>query len=234
MKITEDVLVVNQYTAISIAVLAVFIMLAMMVSPKVNLGLLNLPLIKEDIAIFLQVNKLHYAPLNQFMVLMTQYGRELIWSMVIVVLFIFGGSRGKKTAAIMALAMIVLIPIGIVSKEIVARPRPFIPKADFILAADSQNAYPSGHATIVSAGVVILLTLYSNKNNNNSSSKKKVLSIVLLIEAAIVCFSRVYVGGHYPLDVVGGILLGAGISFLFVGQIRRIQDLYAMASKPFR
>lgn len=224
----------NQYTAISIAVLAVFIMLAVMVSPKVNLSLLNLPLIKEDIAIFLQVNKSHYAQLNQFMVLMTQYGRELVWSMVIVVLFIFGGSRGKKTAAIMALAMIVLIPIGIVSKEIVARPRPFIPKADFILAADSQHAYPSGHATIVSAGVVILLTLYSNNNNNNSSSKKKALSIVLLIEAAIVCFSRVYVGGHYPLDVVGGILLGAGISFLFVGQIRRIQDLYAMASKPFR
>ena len=224
----------NQYTAISIAVLAVFTILAMMVSPKVNLGLLNLPLIKEDIAIFLQVNKLHYAPLNQFMVLMTQYGRELIWSMVIVVLFIFGGSRGKKTAAIMALAMIVLIPVGIVSKEIVARPRPFIPKTDFILAADSQYAYPSGHATIVSAGVVILVTLYSNKNNNNSSSKKKALSIVLLIEAAIVCFSRVYVGGHYPLDVVGGILLGAGISFLFVGQIRRIQNLYAMTSKPFR
>jgi membrane-associated phospholipid phosphatase len=225
---------VNQYTAISIAVLAVFTILAMMVSPKVNLGLLNLPLIKEDTAVFLQVNKSHYTPLNQFMVLMTQYGRELVWSIVIVVLFIFGGSRGKKTAAIMALAMIVLIPIGIVSKEIVARPRPFIPKTDFILAADSQYAYPSGHATIVSAGVVILLTLYSNKNNNNSSSKKKVLSIVLLIEAAIVCFSRVYVGGHYPLDVVGGILLGAGISFLFVGQIRRIQDLYAMASKPFR
>jgi membrane-associated phospholipid phosphatase len=226
---------VNQYTAISIAVLAVFIILAMMVSPKVNLGLLNLPLIKEDTAVFLQVNKSHYTPLNQFMVLMTQYGRELVWSIVIVVLFIFGGSRGKKTAAIMALAMIVLIPIGIVSKEIVARPRPFIPKTDFILAADSQYAYPSGHATIVSAGVVILLTLFSNRNNNNpSSSKEKVLTIALSIEAAIVCFSRVYVGGHYPLDVVGGILLGAGISFLFVGQIRRIQNLYAMTSKPFR
>src|SRR5919108_6257091 len=108
-------LIVNQYTAISIALLAVFIILAIMVSPKVNLGLLNLPLIKEDTVIFLQVNKSHYAPLDQFMVLMTQYGRELVWSIVIVVLFVFGGSRGKKTATIMALAMIVLIPMGIVS-----------------------------------------------------------------------------------------------------------------------
>jgi hypothetical protein len=62
--------------------------------------------------------------------------------MTILVLFIFGGTIGKKTAIIMALAMIVLIPIGIVSKEIVARPRPFIPDTEVILAADSQYAYP--------------------------------------------------------------------------------------------
>src|SRR5215213_5759301 len=204
---------------ISICVLTTFFIFAFLVSPRVDLSLAR-TLVAEDTKVFLQVNKYHFPPLDQFMILVTQLGRELVWPITIVALFLFGGVTGKKAAIIMALAMIVLIPIGIVSKEIVARPRPFIPKADFILATDSQYAYPSGHATIVSAGVVILLTLYSNKNNNNSSSNKKALSIVLLIEAAIVCFSRVYVGGHYPLDVVGGILLGAGISFLFVGQIR--------------
>lgn len=45
------------------------------------------------------------------------------------------------------------------------------------------------------------------------------------MEAALVCISRVYVRGHYPLDVVGGILLGVGVSFIFVGIVKRIESL---------
>ena len=35
-----------------------------------------------------------------------------------------------------------------------ARPRPFIPDTEVILAADSQYAYPSGHSMIVAAGLL--------------------------------------------------------------------------------
>jgi membrane-associated phospholipid phosphatase len=51
-----------------------------------------------------------------------------------------------------------------------------------------------------------------------------VISILLAMEAALVCISRLYVGGHYPLDV-GGILLGVGVSLIFVGIEKRIESL---------
>ena len=72
---------------------------------------------------------------------------------------------------------------------------------------------------IVSASAAVALALYRN------TPRRLGISILLAVEAALVCISRVYVGGHYPLDVVGGILLGVGISFIFVGIEKRIESL---------
>jgi membrane-associated phospholipid phosphatase len=164
------------------------------------------------------------------MILVTQFGRELVWPITIVVLFIFGGDTGKRAAIIMALIMITLIPIGILSKEIVARPRPFIPNTEVILAADSQYAYPSGHSMIVAAGATVALAeLY-----RNSSARMKAVAIALALEASVVCFSRIYVGAHYPLDVLGGILLGGGMSLLFISQATRIEYLLITIARPFK
>jgi undecaprenyl-diphosphatase len=214
---------------ISMCVLATFFILAFLVSPRADLSFAR-TLITEDTNAFLQVNKYHFALLDQFMILVTQFGRELVWPITIVVLFIFGGDIGKKAAIIMALVMITLIPIGMLSKEIVARPRPFIPNTEVILAADSQYAYPSGHSMIVAAGATVALAeLY-----RNSSARMKAVAIALALEASLVCFSRIYVGAHYPLDVLGGILLGGGMSLLFLSQATRMEHLVIMIARSFK
>jgi membrane-associated phospholipid phosphatase len=218
----------NRYLVISVGVLTAFAILALLVSPRLDMDFVR-PLIEEDSKIFLQINKQHYAPLDQFMILMTQFGRELVWPITIVALFVFGGSAGKKASFIMVFAMLILIPLGMIAKETVARPRPFIPESEFILAADSQYAYPSGHSTIVAAGATIsVAVLY-----RNLSWRMKAISVALAIEAAIVCFSRIYVGAHYLLDVLGGVLLGIGISLLFLSQTTKIENLQTSIVRSF-
>lgn len=194
-----------------------FVVLAILVSPLANN---NAGIVTKDTSAFLKVNNSHVHFLNKIMVWLTEYGREAFWIMTVVLLFVFGGISGKKTAIVLVLAFIVLIPIGFAAKDIVHRPHPTIPESDFLLAQDpNEYSYPSGHATIVSAGAAIALALFRD------SKRKLAISLTLATEAALVCISRVYVGGHYPLDVVGGILLGVGISFLFVGATKQVEKI---------
>jgi undecaprenyl-diphosphatase len=209
----------NKYFVASLFILALFVLIASLVSPRV-IPSANSTIAKSDSIAFLDVNSSHYYPaLTILMIWLTQIGREVFWSIAIISLFIFGGWTGKKTAVVIAISMLVLIPLGVLAKDIVARPRPVIPKSDFLIAADKEYAFPSGHALIVSAGAAGALLLFRD------TPRKLVISIILSIEAALVCISRVYVGGHYPLDVVGGILLGVGVSLIFVGIEKRIESL---------
>ncbi len=212
----------KKYFVASAIILASFVMLSILVSPIIKLNgssnnIYSSPIIRADSKAFLDVNNSHSKILNQLMILLTNYGREIFWPIAIILLFALGGWTGKKTAIVIAISMIVLLPIGTIAKESIERPRPIIPKSDYLIAADSEFAYPSGHALIVSAGATVALLLFNN------TPRKLVVSIALAIEAALVCISRVYVGGHYPLDIVGGILLGAGVALIFVGIDKSIE-----------
>jgi undecaprenyl-diphosphatase len=216
----------NKYHITSIIILALFVVLAILVSPLANS---NPDMVAKDTSAFLKVNDSHVNFLNKIMVWLTEYGREAFWIMTIILLFILGGTLGKKTAIVLVLAFIVLIPIGFAAKEIVQRPHPTIPESDFLLAQDpNEYSYPSGHATIVSAGAAIALALFRD------SKRKLAISLALATEAALVCISRVYVGGHYPLDVVGGILLGVGISFLFVGATKQVEKIIQSITRTLK
>jgi len=211
----------NKYFAASVVILVLFLLIAALVSPKVGFknASNNSPISKEDSTLFLEIDNSHSHLFNKLMTWSTEYGRDVFWPIVIILLFVFGGWTGRKTAVVMAISMLVLIPLGELAKDIAARPRPEIPKADFLIPAEKDYGFPSGHAVIVSAGAAVALALFRD------TPRKLTVSIILAIEAALVCISRVYVGGHYPLDVIGGILLGVGVSFIFVGIQKHIESL---------
>ncbi len=104
------------------------------------------------------------------MILLSKYDPEVVWTIAAILLFIFGGLTGRKATVVMALAMLVLIPIGTIAKVVVARPRPMIHQADFLMAADSDHSYPSGHAMIITAGGAVLLSIFRDSYRKLATS----------------------------------------------------------------
>jgi len=90
-----------------------------------------------------------------------------------------------------------------------ARPYTEFPHALVLVAHSQDYSFPSDHA--VMAGAVAVGVLLTHRR----------LGALTVVAALLLAFARVYVGAHFPLDVIVGLLFGAAVSLTGYLAVRR-------------
>ncbi len=145
--------------------------------------------------------------------------KKFILCLVILLAGIFYFKKNRNNAIIMCanLFNIVILNKGI--KYLVKRERPLGG-----LVEEDGYSFPSGHS-MLTIGVYGLL-IYLIYKSNIKSSTKKILITLLTIIILVVGLSRMYLGVHYPSDVIGGYLITLAYLILFAPVIGTVIDKF--------
>ena len=148
-----------------------------------------------------------------FMKSITQFGNTIPVIIIILVLMITLTSR--KEIFLIGFNTILTVGSNQILKHIICRPRP-----DHIrLVTESGFSFPSGHAMISVCLYGLLIYLVNKKIKNKVL--KTILTILLVLLIIGIGISRIYVGVHYPSDVLGGYLLSLAILIIDITLINK-------------
>jgi len=132
----------------------------------------------------------------------------VIISWVLIVAFIFYRKQWKMESYLM-LGNLTLAGILIVTfKNIYQRPRPEI----LHLVEEKGFSFPSGHSLAVTIMVGTLIVILSQRIKN--TVWRKIVQILLSLYIVSVLVSRIYLGVHYPSDVIASLCVGLGVLFM--------------------
>jgi len=129
----------------------------------------------------------------------------LLWLIICFLIFIFYKKEKKRKIILILIALllnswIVNVPIKI---ALFCRTRPFkIVEGVKVLGKIWENcSFPSGHVAASVAALIVLFYLFPK-------IRKPWLIILSIIFILFLGFARVYVGMHYPSDVLAGVIIG--------------------------
>lgn len=122
-----------------------------------------------------------------------------------VLLLCFPKTRRAGLAALTAM-FFGLLCTNLALKNLVARPRPWTAVTGLMpLVLEESFSFPSGHTTaaFAFAGAMLFVPLKNRWGKGTA-----------LVLAVCMGLSRLYVGVHYPTDVLGGMIVGIGCAWL--------------------
>ena len=130
--------------------------------------------------------------------------KGMIW--ILLTLALLFVRRTRPLGARCALSMVIgLIVTNLLIKNAVARTRPYelIEGLECLVGAQKDFSFPSGHATNSLACAWVLFRRAPRK-----------WGVAALVLAILIALSRLYVGIHYPTDVLAGAVIGIGSACL--------------------
>jgi undecaprenyl-diphosphatase len=163
-----------------------------------------------DRLLFTWLNGLHAPWLDPIMVAASYLGiGGAVWLTIAAVLFFFPARRPAAWRLVMAIALAQLTVDGVL-KPIAGRDRPFVGHEDVrvIFPKRQTFSFPSGHATQAMVGAAA------------ASQAVPGAQVAWWVLAGVIAISRIYVGVHFPIDVLSGIILGLLCARLVLGGVK--------------
>ena len=161
---------------------------------------------EAQILLFIQEN-IRNEVLDPIMLAITSLGNAgIVWIIISLILLIIKKTRKIGICCAVALILQLTLINGIL-KNIVGRIRPYevIDGLNCLVGVQKDPSFPSGHTTSSFAVAWIIIKKLPKK-----------FGIPALILAALIALSRLYVGVHYPTDVLAGVFIGILLGILAI------------------
>lgn len=144
---------------------------------------------------------------------------------VLLWLWFSGGHQGHRQALFCSLSILIALGLGAICGILWFHPRPFmIPLGHTWIAHTADNGFPSDHGTVMFSAALALL-----------SARARAVGILLLLAALAVAWARIFLGVHFPLDMVGAVFISAcgvgSAQLVWQGVGRRLTSLCETISK---
>lgn len=141
------------------------------------------------------------ALLDPFMKLYTQLGNTgMLFIVLGLLMLLFKPTRKAGFSALCAM-LIGLVVVNFTIKPLVSRPRPWLVMENFVnlVPEKDPNSFPSGHTNSAFAFALAVCV----------AAPKRWMKITAVCMAAVMGLSRLYVGVHFPSDVLAGAVIGS-------------------------